>query len=146
VLDVATGSGRHAAYFADRGHPVVAVDRDTAHVRPRDRIRVVRADLEDGAWPLAAGVFSGVVVANYLWRPLFEDLLGALNPGGVLIYETFAAGNERFGKPSNPAYLLCENELIAFFGQRLRVEAFEQGQISAPRAAVVQRICAVRSE
>ncbi|MFM7344494.1 MAG: class I SAM-dependent methyltransferase, partial [Tagaea sp.] len=103
VLDVAAGGGRHARFFAARGHKVVAIDKDVSALGGHSAIEAVRADLEDGSpWPLLGRQFGGVVVTNYLHRPLFPALLGAVKPGGVLIYETFARGNEAYGKPDNP--------------------------------------------
>jgi SAM-dependent methyltransferase len=139
VLDVACGGGRHARFFAARGLSVVAVDRDEQTLPPP--IEFVRADLEDaGPWPFAGRRFGGIVVTNYLHRPLMPLLAQALAPQGVLIYETFMAGNERFGKPSNPNFLLRPGELLQAFGA-LTVVAFEQGETGK---AVIQRICAIR--
>jgi len=146
VLDVASGGGRHARLFLAAGHPVTAVDLDLGRLRalgPAPRLSLVCADLEGGAWPFAAGRFAGVVVTNFLWRPLFGHLAGAVAPGGVLLYETFARGHERFGKPRHPDHLLRPDELFEVFAPRLTVVAFEQGEVSTPRPAVVQRICAV---
>ena len=144
VLDVAAGGGRHTRLFLDRGHPVVAVDRQTDALTPRPGLEIVRADLESGAaWPFPGRRFAGIVVTNYLHRPLFPSLLAALAPGGALIYETFAAGNERFGKPSNPDFLLQPGELLEVVRGRLRVVAYENLEIGEPRPAVVQRIAAV---
>lgn len=141
VLDLACGAGRHACYFAQRGLEVVAVDREAQDI---PGVRFLQADLEDGSpWPLAGERFAGIVVANYLHRPLFPPLLDALAPGGVLIYETFMLGNERYGKPSNPAFLLRPGELWEAFGS-LQVIAFEQGAAAQPRPAMTQRLCAVR--
>jgi SAM-dependent methyltransferase len=149
VLDVASGSGRHARWFAARGHPVLALDRDAdalASMSACDGIETLNADLENGApWPLPAGRrFGAVVVTNYLHRPLFAHLADAVAPGGVLLYETFAAGNQTVGKPSNPAFLLEAGELLDAVRGKLRVIAFEDGFVDAPRPAFVQRICAVR--
>jgi SAM-dependent methyltransferase len=147
VLDVAAGSGRNARFFADRGHPVLAVDRDEAALASLlDGIETLVADLESGApWPLPADrTFGAVIVTNYLHRPLFGHLIDSLAPGGVLIYETFAIGNESVGKPSNPAFLLQPGELLDAVRGRLRVIGFEDGFIESPRPAYVQRICAVR--
>jgi SAM-dependent methyltransferase len=142
VLDVACGEGRHARFLAERGLQVVAVDRDD-QLLP-ENIRFVRAELEDGRpWPFAGERFAGIVVTNYLHRPIFPALADSLAEGGVLIYETFMAGNERFGKPSNPAFLLQPAELLDAF-RALAVVAFEQGTIERPAPAVVQRICVVR--
>jgi len=147
ALDVACGSGRHARFLAARGVQVVAVDRDPAAKAALERIDGVEvriADLEGAAWPFAPESFDAVVVTNYLHRPLFPHLVGALRAEGVLIYETFAAGNERYGKPSNPDFLLQPNELLERT-RPLRAVAFEQGQVERPKPAVVQRICAARA-
>jgi SAM-dependent methyltransferase len=150
VLDVASGNGRHARYFASRGHSVLALDRDEAALASLAAVQHVStrcADLENAGWPLHNDEkdekFAAVVVTNYLHRPLFPYLFDALAPGGVLLYETFAAGNERFGKPSNPAFLLNPGELLDAVRGRLRVIAYQDGFISVPRASCVQRICAV---
>ena len=144
VLDVASGRGRHALWLAARGHPVDAIDRDADALRALAGVAGVTtycADIEAGAWPCEPGVYGGVVVANYLHRPLFPTLLAALAPGGVLIYETFAAGNERYGRPSNPAFLLRPGELLEVVRGHLRVIAYED--VKDPRPALVQHICAV---
>jgi SAM-dependent methyltransferase len=146
ALDLACGGGRHARLLLALGHPVTALDRDLARLADIDDPRLVRveADLEAGrAWPLGARRFAGIVVTNYLHRPLFDPILGALAPGGVLIYETFARGNERFGKPSNPDFLLAPGELLALARRGgLRVLAYEDLDLREPRPACVQRICA----
>jgi len=142
VLDVACGAGRHARFFSQRGLEVVAVDRDAQAVS--GNIRFVQADLENGSpWPLAGQRFAAVVVANYLHRPLMRVLEESLDEGGVLLYETFMAGNERYGRPSNPDFLLRPGELLEAFGA-LAIVAFEQGVVERPKKAVVQRLCAVR--
>jgi len=148
VLDVAAGSGRHARFFAARGARVVAVDIDADALAtladiPGVTIRV--ADLEGGAWPFAGASFDAIVVTNYLHRPLLSHLLATLAPDSVLLYETFAVGNEAFGRPSRPAFLLREDELLDAFRERLMIVAFEQGVIDEDgRTAAVQRIAAVR--
>ena len=143
VLDVACGGGRHSKWFVERGIAVVAVDRVPQSI---PGARFVQADLESGnGWPFRAGRFAGIVVANYLHRPLFADLRASLAPDGVLIYETFMAGNERFGRPSNPSFLLQPAELLAAFAD-LRVLAFEQGRVESPKTAVIQRLCAIAKE
>lgn len=147
VLDVACGSGRHARHFAQRGNTVVAVDRDAAVMAAFASVANVQArvaDLETPEWPLAGETFDGIVVTNYLHRPNLPHLLDALAPGGALIYETFAEGNEAFGRPSNPAFLLKRGELLQWLAPRLTVVAFEQGRIERSSGpAVVQRVAAV---
>lgn len=140
VLDVASGEGRHSIVFAERGLEVLAVDRDPQSI---PGARFVRADLESGPWPFAGQRFGCVVVTNYLHRSLFAALAGAVDEGGVLIYETFMTGNEKFGRPSNPAFLLRPGELLQAF-PGLATVAFEQGAVERPKPAVVQRLCAVR--
>jgi len=141
VLDVACGAGRHARYFGTRGLEVVAVDRE-AQGFGQD-ISFVQADLEGGPWPFGERRFAAIVVTNYLHRPLFPVLEAALEDGGFLIYETFMAGNERHGRPSNPEFLLQPGELLRAFAG-LSAVAFEQGRVERPKAAVVQRLFAVR--
>lgn len=142
VLDVASGSGRHARFLAQLGYSVTAVDREPQSI---PGVRFLQADLEDGSpWPLPGERFQGIVVTNYLHRPLFPVLEDALAPGGVLIYETFMLGNERYGKPSNPAFLLRPGELWQAFGG-LQVIAFEQGYAAQPKPAMMQRLCAGRT-
>jgi SAM-dependent methyltransferase len=148
VLDVACGSGRHTRYLAARGCRVLAVDRDDAALTALAAVPGVRtqaADLEAASWPFPPARFDGVVVANYLHRPLFGDLVAALRPGGVLIYETFMLGNEALGRPSNPDFLLRPGELLEVLRERLTVVAFEQGRVDAPKPAVIQRICAAQA-
>jgi SAM-dependent methyltransferase len=145
VLDVAAGSGRHVRLLRDRGFAVCAVDRDTtallAFAGPGCEVR--RIDLEtDDNWQLGDD-YDGIIVTNYLHRPLLPAIGRALAPGGVLIYETFAHGNERFGPPRNPDFLLRPGELPEAFAT-LTVVAFEQGEVSVPRPAVIQRLAAVR--
>lgn len=144
VLDVACGSGRHAALFAGLGYRVTALDRDVSRLADRTGIEVVEADLEDGTpWPLAGRRFDGIVVTNYLHQPLFPALADSLAPGGVLIYETFARGNEKFGRPRNPDFLLRDNELLDAFARQLTVVAYEAGVVDRPAPAAIQRIVAV---
>ena len=145
VLDVAAGGGRHSRFFADRGHKVTVLDRDTSPLACHPDVEIVQADLEDGSpWPLPDRTFGAVVVTNYLHRPLFPALLDALAPGGVLLYETFMEGNERFGRPSNPAFLLKDGELLDLARGHLSVTAYEARMISEPKMAMVQRIAARR--
>jgi SAM-dependent methyltransferase len=148
VLDVAAGGGRHTRLARAAGHTVTAVDRDLAGLADLagdDGVELVQADLESGPWPFAGEEFAGVIVTNYLHRPLFPHLAAAVAPEGALIYETFARGNEAFGKPSNPDFLLGENELLAAFARDLTIVAYEHGRVASPRPAVVQRLAARRS-
>jgi SAM-dependent methyltransferase len=141
VLDVACGSGRHSRYLLARGYQVTAVDREPQSI---PGARFLQADLEDGSpWPLPGERFQGIVVTNYLHRPLFALLEQSLAPGGVLLYETFMLGNERYGKPSNPAFLLRPGELWEAIAG-LHCIAFEQGFAAQPKPAMIQRLCAVR--
>lgn len=146
VLDVACGQGRHAYWFYKQNHPLALVDRAQAAIDsiaiPDTAAEKVVADIEAGPWPFAGRRFDAVVVTNYLWRPLMPALLDSLAPGGVLLYETFAQGNETVGKPSRPDFLLRPGELLEVC-KGLRVIAFEDGYLEAP-PRFVQRIAAVR--
>tara|TARA_R110000787_G_scaffold285173_2_gene400256 strand:- start:215057 stop:215659 length:603 start_codon:yes stop_codon:yes gene_type:complete len=150
VLDVAAGGGRHVRFFADLGHAVTAVDRNTAPLQTfheSHNAEVIEADLEDGTpWPLGARRFDAVVVCNYLFRPLFDDLVGALASGGVLLYETFARGNEVYNRPRNPDHLLTSGELLALVKNRLQVVAYAHGIVQTGECpGVKQMICAVNN-
>ncbi|HEV2333893.1 MAG TPA: methyltransferase domain-containing protein [Stellaceae bacterium] len=145
VLDLAAGAGRHTRLLLDMGFVVTAVDRDVAALRPfaGDRCDVCAIDLEAGATWSLGGAYDGIVVTNYLHRPLFEPIVAALAPEGVLIYETFAVGNERFGRPCNPDFLLRPGELLDAFAA-LTIVAFEAGEVNRPRPSVVERIAAIK--
>ncbi len=147
VLDFAAGSGRHALEAHRLGLRATAIDRDAAALAGLgDGIAVRVADLEAGAWPFGRERFDAVVVANYLFRARFALLAALVAPGGLLVYETFAQGNERYGKPSNPAFLLAPGELLRRCRNAgLAVVAYEHGLLAQPRPAVVQRICAARA-
>jgi SAM-dependent methyltransferase len=148
VLDVACGGGRHARLFLDRGHLVRAVDRDLGRIADlgaRPQLRAVEADLEDGSpFPFRGEQFAAVVVTNYLFRPIMRDLVACVASGGWFLYETFAAGNERYGRPTNPDFLLRPGELLEAVRGKLRVIAYEDVVVEAPRPAAVQRIAATR--
>lgn len=148
ILDVAAGGGRHVRLARSRGLAATAVDIDVsalADLRADADVEIVAADLEGGPWPFAGRRFAGVIVTNYLHRPLLPLLVAALAEGGALIYETFAQGNEAFGKPSNPNFLLKAGELLEAVRGHLTVVAYEHGKIETPRPAVIQRIAAVRA-
>jgi SAM-dependent methyltransferase len=151
VLDLACGGGRHARLLAGMGYRVEAVDRDVdalAALTGAENIRTRCADLEGGPWPYYGFGFDGIVVSRYLWRPLFPLLFGCLREGGILIYETFMVGQERYGKPQNPAHLLRVGELLELMHKRFTVLAFEQGEtvgkMSGEKPQVMQRICVRR--
>ena len=154
VLDLACGGGRHTRYAASLGHSVLAVDKDVSALstNPTQNIRCLSFDLElsdspsHADWPLAPDQFSGIIVTNYLYRPLMLDLFGSLREGGVLIYETFAQDNGLFGKPSSPDFLLLPGELLRLATPKpeFHVLAFEDGYVSDPKPAMVQRICLIR--
>lgn len=146
VLDLAAGSGRHARYLVELGYRVVAIDRDVSRLFDlvnEEAAEIVEADLENAPWPFPGRRFDGIVVTSYLHRPLLPILAASLAPGGVLIYETFAVGNEKYGRPSTPDFLLREGELLDAFSQALTVIDYEHGYEERPRPAVKQRICAI---
>ena len=148
VLDLACGTGRHSRFFLERGHPVTGVDRYTAGVADllgREDFALIEADLESGGdWPTGTREFAAVVVTNYLFRPILPDIVRAVAEGGVLIYETFAEGNARFGRPRNPDFLLRPGELLCAVDGTLATIAYEHGEVARPARALVQRIFAVR--
>ena len=150
VLDIACGAGRHSRMFLAKAMDVTAVDRDVsrmADIADHPLLTLIATDLEtDGdAWRPAPLAFKTVIVTNYLWRPLLPSLVEAGAPGGRLIYETFAQGNARFSKPSNPAFLLSPGELQNAVEGKMKVAAFEHGMISTPQPAMIQRIFAVKN-
>jgi len=147
ALDLACGNGRHTRLLAAQGLQVLALDRkpEALAASAGDGVTTMAYDLEaDGApWPFEAGRFTAIVVTNYLHRPLFAQIAASLQPDGILIYETFAQGNEVFGKPSNPAFLLAPGELLALADHGgLQVLAYEDGHVERPHPAQVQRLCA----
>lgn len=149
VLDLACGGGRHTRFFLERGHPVTAVDVDLsrlAKLQAYPRLEALEADLEHAPWPLAGRRFAGIVVTNYLWRPILPNIIAALEDNGVLLYDTFARGQERFGKPANPNFLLKPGELLEAVRGELTVYAYEHGEVPLPdgQRAVRQRLYACR--
>ena len=150
ILDLACGRGRHSRLMVERDRHVVALDRDLSglgKLAEHPLVEPIMADLEDGRpFPLAGRQFAAVIVTNYLFRPIFRALIAAVAPGGLLIYETFACGNEGFGRPRNPEHLLQPGELLDQVHGRLRVLAYEDMIVTEPRPAAVQRICARREE
>lgn len=145
VLDLACGAGRHSLYLLDAGYEVTAVDINTSSIaeyQEREGLSIVQADLENDGWPFSVGAFSGIVVVNYLWRPLFADITRSLTPGGILLYDTFALGNEKYGRPSNPDFLLTPGELAEFFGESLDIVDFSEGVVGGPNPACRQAIVA----
>ncbi len=149
ILDLACGGGRHVRWFLARGHPVTAVDRDLsglADLRGQPQLELVEADLEGAPWPLPGRWFGAVIVTNYLWRPLFPPILESVDDDGVLLYDTFARGNEAYGRPTDPDFLLEPGELIDVVLGRLQIVAYEHGQVERPRPAIRQCLCAVRGD
>lgn len=149
VLDLACGSGRHAHYLAQLGHPVLAVDQDITAVRALNHsaIKCEQMNLELDGWPLLGKQFSAIVVSNYLYRPHLDQLPKMLTSGGLFIYETFTLGNADFGKPSNPNFLLKPGELLALAARHeLKVIAYEDIYQDQPKPAMIQRICAVKGD
>jgi hypothetical protein len=149
VLDIACGWGRHMKWFTERGHTVTGIDRSPEAIGAAASFGVaILADIEHDAWPLVQGAqarqFDAVVVTNYLWRPLFPLITQSIAPGGVLLYETFAQGNETVGKPSRSDFLLQPAELLLAFGG-MRVVAFEEGFLENP-PRFIQRIAAVQAD
>ena len=143
VLDLACGHGRHMHFLSGLGHKVLGVDRNDEALKTASQWgETLLADIENAAWPLGGRRFKAVVVTNYLWRELFPKILNSLAEGGVLIYETFSQGNEAFGKPSRPEFLLQPGELLDRC-KDLRVVAFEEGFMPAPDR-MVQRAVAIR--
>ena len=148
VLDLACGGGRHSLYLAELGYSVIAVDQDISKIDSiaSERITAEQLDLELQTWPLEGRQFEGIVVTNYLYRPHLDQLPQMLSPGGVLIYETFAQGNEAFGKPSNPNFLLKTGELLALATSHgLKIIAYEDIYQASPKPAMLQRICALKA-
>ncbi len=148
ILDLACGSGRHAIWLAQQGYQVDAIDRDAqalSGMEGMDNINIHIADLEANDWPYSDQRYDGIVISRYLYRPLLHTLAEMLKPGGVLIYETFMVGNERYGKPSNPDFLLLPDELLNTYSSLLNIIAFEQGEETVPKPAVMQRICATKN-
>ncbi len=144
VLDVACGRGRHMRFLASLGHHLTGIDRDPEAIAAVAALgEAVQADIENGPWPLPERTFDAVIVTNYLWRPLMPHILASLAPEGVLIYETFAAGNESVGKPSRPDFLLTPGELLSLC-QGLHIVAYEDGFLDSPER-FVQRIVAVKA-
>lgn len=145
VLDLACGPGRHLRWLQARGHRVTGVDRDAQALAGLQGLgELLCADIENGPWPLPGRRFDAVLVTNYLWRPLWPALLDSVAPGGLLLYETFARGNEAFGKPSRPDFLLAPGELLQVCAG-WHVVAYEQGLLDQPDRAV-QRIAALRPD
>ena len=145
VLDLACGAGRHMQYLSSLGHSLLGVDRSDEALRAASAWGdTLAADIENGDWPLPNQQFGAVVVTHYLWRPLWAQILGAVESGGVLLYETFAQGHETVGRPARPEFLLQPGELLKVAVEGgLRVIAYEDGFLESP-ARFVQRIVAVR--
>jgi hypothetical protein len=135
--------------LANLGHRVTAIDLNLSGIldlTTNDKVELIEHDLENSPWPFAGRYFDAIIVTDYLYRPLFPDLLAALSAGGTLIYDTFAVGNEHLGRPKNPAFLLNPGELLKAFATDLHVAAYDHGRIDTPRPAIRQRLCAIRTD
>ena len=150
VLDLASGHGRHTKFLLENGFNVTSLDANISGLKKiadKNRLEIIEADLEKcGSWPLGQRRFSALIVTNYLHRPLFPHIIAALKNNGVLIYETFAIGNQIFGKPSNPKFLLKPGELLTEVFGKLRIIAYEEGLFQTPKKSVKQRICAINNK
>ena len=148
ILDLACGSGRNGKFLLEKGFDVVFLDRDTSQldwVPEPFRSQVIKHDLEAGtSWGFSSCSFDAVVVTNYLYRPIFPDLLSIIDEGGVLIYETFSKGNEIYGKPTNPNYLLEPEELIDLVRPSMRLISFKEGYSNEGKESITQKIVAVK--
>ena len=149
VLDLASGHGRHTKFLLENGFNVTSLDANISGLKKiadKNRLEIIEADLEKcGSWPLGQRRFAALIVTNYLHRPLFPHIIAALKDNGVLIYETFAIGNQNFGKPSNPKFLLKPGELLTEVFGKLRIIAYEEGLFQTPKISVKQRICAINN-
>lgn len=152
ILDLACGSGRNGRVFLGGGRKVTFVDIDTSGVQDLAGVRgveILEADLEGsshqgGGWPFGQKRFDCVIVVNYLWRPILDDICAAVAPGGILLYETFMIGNEAFGRPRSPDFLLNPGELVDAAGEDFHILAFEEGAVGTPPSAVKQALAARR--
>ena len=145
IIDIACGSGRHTRLLVDQGHQVIAIDRDLSEVQDLsnlDAVELLNYDLESGIWPFPPESAAGIIVTNYLHRPHFKRLYETLATNGLLIFETFAVGNERFGRPRNPDFLLKPGELLEAFSGDMDILAYEEAEETLPKPAFKQRICA----
>ncbi|CAN5218664.1 class I SAM-dependent methyltransferase [soil metagenome] len=146
LLDLACGSGRHARAARACGLEVTAVDRDADALAglASPGIETRLADLEGAAWPLAGRRFDIVLVTHYLHRPLFDAIVDSVAPDGLLIYETFADGQQVYGRPHRAEFLLQAGELLRRV-DGLRVLGFEDGVADGNHGVMrVQRIAATR--
>ena len=147
ALDVAAGGGRHTRYLRSLGYRVVSADIDVSKLEDLagdERVRILETDLEGARWPFAEQSFDGVVVTNYLYRPHLPELVASVAPAGALIYESFARGNEKHGRPRNPDFLLRPGELRDLCASQMEIIAYEECFEADPRPAVRQRICATK--
>ena len=147
ILDLACGSGRHTKYLIDKGHFVTGID-----INPKIKLKssnhknkIIKYDLEKDVWPFETSSFDCILVTNYLYRPLFPFFIKSVKQNGFIIYETFSLGNERFGKPSNPDYLLDNNELFDLLKDEMRIISYQDGIVSNNVQKCVQRVFAIKS-
>lgn len=148
ILDLACGTGRHGRCYLKHAISVTFVDKDLSHVsdlEDHQHANLLCADLENAPWPLTNQRFTRVIVTNYLWRPILSQILNAVAPGGALLYQTFGIGNEAYGRPSNPDFLLKKGELIEAVGANFTIIESFHGPVQAPKPAVIQRLHAVKN-
>ena len=147
-MDMAAGKGRHTQFLLDKGYNVIAVDQNIttlSNFNGHSKLRIIKADLEANSHaPFNAGVFNGIVIVNYLYRPIFQQIIEMLDIGGILIFQTFMVGNELYGRPRNRDYLLLKDELKNFFSKKLFIIDFQQGYSDHPSKSVIQKICAIK--
>ena len=133
VLDLAAGAGRESVFLALHGYPVEAWDNDrdalaraealAAHHGVTIATRLYNLERESPELPDSRHAI--VTVFRFLHRPLFPHIDRAVAPGGCLVYETFLRGQERFGRPRHPRFLLDPGELARAFPS-LEVEIYEE--------------------
>jgi len=148
ILDLACGGGRNGQHLLSLGHNVVFLDKDIAglsHLKCKPNAEIIEADLENGdPWPLGDRKFDAVLVVNYLWRPIMGDIINSVIGGGVLIYETFGVGNEKYGRPSNPKFLLSENEMPNMLMDNFDIVRYQHGFVESPKPAIKQSVIALK--
>ena len=148
ILDVACGSGRHAKFLIQKGHFVTGIDinpKFELNADDQKNNKIIKYDLENNVWPFETDSFDCILVTNYLHRALFPFFIKSVKQNGFIIYETFSLGNEKFGKPSNPDYLLDNNELLNLLKHEMRIISYQDGIVLNNVQKYVQRVFAIKS-